>query len=351
MVFSDDAVIRLEPGVFDAITDVPGVAVGHYTDETVYRGVTAILTTGGAIAGVSVRGSNPGTIHTDALGPTTIGGYVHGIGLSGGSLFGLGAIAGIAEWLLHQGIGLQLKSALIPIVPGAVIYDMDLSDPMVHPRAEWGHKAAAAATNGAFERGNVGAGRGGTAGKGPGGVRTKGGLGTASLRLPGGIVVGALVVINALGSLVHPATGELYATGGRFDIPLLYQPRDDNPVHTAPLANTTLGVVATNAALDNPALVKIADLAHDGLARAIRPMHAMRDGDTVFALATHTDPKTLPNTTGPNLTDMVGAAAADAMVRAVLDAAARTAGVGDWPSVAEAQQAIRERGRTARSIT
>lgn len=337
------AVIRLEPGPLDALTDVPGIAVGHYTDERVYRGTTAILTTGGATAGVSVRGSNPGTIHTDALGPTTIGGYVHGIGLSGGSLFGLGAIAGITEWLLQQGIGLQSKSALIPIVPGAVIYDMDLTDPMIHPRAEWGHQAAAAATNGPFERGNVGAGRGGTAGKGPGGVRTKGGLGTASLMLPGGIVVGALVVINALGSMVHPETGELYATGGRFDIPLLYQPSDANPVHTSPLANTTLGVIATNAALESPALVKIADLAHDGLARAIRPMHAMRDGDTVFALSTHVDPKTLPGTTGPNLTDMIGAAAADAMVRAVLDAAAQTTGVGDWPSVADAQAAIRTR--------
>jgi len=206
MIDSDSSAVVLESGPLDALTDVPGVAVGHYTDERVYRGVTAILTTGGATAGVSVRGSNPGTIHTDALGPTTIGGYVHGIGLSGGSLFGLGAIAGITEWLLQQGIGLQLKSALIPIVPGAVIYDMDLTDPMVHPRAEWGHQAAAAATSGAFERGNVGAGRGGTAGKGPGGVRTKGGLGTASLMLPGGIVVGALVVINALGSMVHPET-------------------------------------------------------------------------------------------------------------------------------------------------
>lgn len=343
-IADSSAVVRLDAGPLDAITDVPGVTVGHFTHDVVYRGVTAILTTGGATAGVSVRGSNPGTMHTDALGPTSIGGEVHGIGLSGGSLFGLGAIAGITEWLLQHGIGLQLKSALIPIVPGAVIYDMDLSDPMVHPRAEWGHQAAAAAASGAFERGNVGAGRGGTAGKGPGGVRTKGGLGTASLLLPGGIVVGALVVINALGSLVHPETGELYATSGGFDRPLLYRPSDDNPVHTSPLANTTLGVVATNAELDKPALVKIADLAHDGLARAIRPMHAMRDGDTVFALSTHADPKTLPGTTGPNLIDMIGAAGADAMVRAVLDAAACTAGVGDWPSVATAQAAIQSRG-------
>ena len=282
-IHSHSSVVRLEPGTLNALTDVPGISVGHFTHDQVYRGVTAILCKDSATAGVSVRGSNPGTIHTDALGPTTIGGMVHGIGLSGGSLFGLGAIAGITEWLLQQGIGLRQRGALIPIVPGAVIYDLDLSDPFLHPMAEWGRQAAEAARPGSFARGNVGAGTGGTAGKGPGGVRTKGGLGTASLLLPGGIVVGALVVINALGSLVHPVTGELYATSGGFNVPLLYHPRDEEAARVTPLTNTTLGVVATNARLDKPQLVKVADLVHDGLARAIRPMHAMRDGDTVFA--------------------------------------------------------------------
>jgi L-aminopeptidase/D-esterase-like protein len=162
--------------------------------------------------------------------------------------------------------------------------------------------------------------------------------------LPGGIVVGALVVINALGSLVHPVTGELYATHGGFNVPLLYHPKDDEAAQVTPLTNTTLGVVATNAQLDKPQLVKVADLVHDGLARAIRPMHAMRDGDTVFALSTDAAPATLPGTTGPNLTDLIGHAAADAMIQAVLDAAGQTAGVGDWPSVPDAQAAIRNRG-------
>ena len=337
-------VVRLEPGPINALTDVPGISVGHFTHDLVYRGVTAILCEGSATAGVSVRGSNPGTIHTDALGPTTIGGMVHGIGLSGGSLFGLGAIAGIAEWLLQQGIGLRQRGALIPIVPGAVIYDLDLSDPFLHPTSDWGRQAAEAAKPGPFARGNVGAGTGGTAGKGPGGVRTKGGLGTASLLLPGGIVVGALVVINALGSLVHPATGELYATSGGFDIPLLYHQVDDEAAQVTPLTNTTLGVVATNAQMDKPQLVKVADLVHDGLARAIRPLHAMRDGDTVFALSTHSASVTLPDTSGPNLTDLIGHAAADAMVRAVLDAVEQTPGLGEWPSVGDGQAAIR--GRT-----
>lgn len=209
---------------------------------------------------------------------------------------------------------------------------------------EWGHRAADAATTGAFARGNVGAGRGGTAGKGPGCVRVKGGLGSASLLLPGGIVVGAVVVVNALGGLVHPVTGELYATGGRFDIPLLYHQTDQEPATTTPLTNTTLGVVATNAELEKPQLVKIADLAHDGLARAIRPMHAMRDGDTVFALSTHAQPVLLADTTGPNLTDLISHAAADAMVLAVIDAVNQTESLGGWPSTPEAQAKIKISG-------
>jgi L-aminopeptidase/D-esterase-like protein len=333
--------VRLQPGPLNALTDVPGIEVGHFTHDVVHRGVTAILCKDGANGGVSVRGSNPGTIHTDAMGPTTIGGLVHGIGLSGGSLFGLGAIAGISEWLIEQRIGLHQRGAIIPIVPGAVIYDLDFTDPFLHPTADWGRNAAEAATTGAFARGNVGAGTGGTAGKGPGCVRVKGGLGTASLMLPGGIVVGAMVVINALGGLVHPVTGELYATSGGFDTPLLYHQTDEVDASATPITNTTLGVVATNAALEKPQLVKIADLAHDGLARAIRPMHAMRDGDTIFALSAYAEPVELPGTTGANLTDLVGHAAADAMVLAVLDAVSAIEPLGGWPSVAEAQAATR----------
>lgn len=333
--------LRIPNGPTNMITDVPGIQVGHYTSDQVMRGVTAVLCPEGATAGVSVRGSNPGTIHTDAFSPTAVASVVHGIGLSGGSLFGLAAITGITEWLLAQGIGLRLRKALIPIVPGAVIYDLDLSDPSVVPTAEWGRRAAEAARPGPFERGNVGAGRGGTSGKGPGCVRHKGGLGTASLLLPGGVVVGAIVVVNALGSMINPETGGLYATDGGFDLPLLYELRDENAAPHANIRNTTLGVIATNAALTKPQLTKIADLAHDGLARVIRPMHTMLDGDTVFALSTHADPVDYPGVTGSNLTDLIGAAAADAMVLAVLDAARETEGIDGWPSVAEAQAAIR----------
>jgi L-aminopeptidase/D-esterase-like protein len=330
--------IEIEAGPLNALTDIPGIEVGHFTHDRVRRGVTAVLCRDGATAGVSVRGANPGTLHTDALGHGGTWGFAHGIGLSGGSIFGLGAIAGIGEYLLQQGIGLKLREALLPVVAGAVIYDLDLSDPTIHPTAEWGHRAAAVAAGGPFARGNIGAGTGGTAGKGPACVRTKGGLGTASLVLPGGLVVAALVVINAMGGLIHPLTGRLYATDVGFDRPLLYQLRDEEPGDGRELTNTTLGIVATNAALEKHQLIKIADLAHDGLARAIRPMHTTLDGDTIFALRPNDGAVTLPATTGAHLTDLVGAAAADAMVLAVLDAAAETESVEGWPSVEEARR-------------
>lgn len=334
--------LGMQPGPTSSLIDVPGVKVGHHTHDSVRRGVTAILCGGGATAGVSVRGSNPGMSNTDALDPTTAGGTVHAIGLTGGSLFGLGAVAGITEWLFHQGIGHRYRGALIPVVAGAVIFDLAFTDPTVYPTAEWGHRAAANDSANPFERGNIGAGTGGTAGKGPGCVRTKGGLGTASLLLPDGIVVGAMVVINALGGLIHPLTGELYATHGRFDVPLLYRQPDAEPDAVRSLTNTTLGVIATNARLTKPQATKVAELAHDGLARAIRPIHAMLDGDAIFAIST-VDEAILPTgTTGANLTDMIGHAGADAMVLAVLDASRETAGVDPWPSVADAQKAIRD---------
>jgi len=334
--------IRLLPGPTNSLVDVPGIKVGHFTHETVRRGVTAILCEGGATAGVSVRGSNPGTFNTDALNPTAAGGTVHAIGLTGGSLFGLGASAGITEWLFHQGVGHRYRDALIPVVSGAVIFDLAFADPTIYPTADWGRKAAEAASTEPFARGNIGVGAGATAGKGPGCVRTKGGLGTASLLLPDGIVVGAIVVINALGGMVHPATGELYATSGGFDIPLLYRQPDVEPDADAAGSptNTTLAVVATNASLSKPQVAKVADLVHDGLARAIRPVHAMLDGDSVFALSTLGNAVEPAGTTGFDLTDMVGHAAADAIVLAVLDAAATTAAVEDWPSAQEASAQI-----------
>jgi len=164
----------------------------------------------------------------------------------------------------------------------------------------------------------------------------------ASLVLPDGIIVAAMVVINALGGLINPLTGELYATHGGFDVPLLYRQPDAEPDTVRSLTNTTLGVIATNVRLSKPQATKVAELAHDGLARAIRPIHAMLDGDSIFAVSIVTDAVVPANTTGAKLADMVGHAGADSIVLAVMDAARETQGVDDWPSVTDAQQAIRD---------
>lgn len=324
--------LRLPTGPSDSLVDVPGILVGQYSHPQVHRGSTAILTPEGALAAVSVRGSNPGTLETDTLAPTAIDVYVHGISLSGGSLFGLSAARGITDWLQAHGFGLARSGICLPIVPGAVIYDLDAADPTIVPTAEWGYWAAEAAVPTPFARGNVGAGRGGTAGKGPGCVRVKGGLGTASLILPGGIVVGAIAVVNALGSPIDSLTGRLYAREGGFDQSRVFLfPR--NWTSTMPEANTTLGVVATNCRLDKVQLAKVADLAHDGFARAIRPMHTMRDGDTVFALSVGGDSRVTPDLEFAfEVTDLIGAAAADAMVCAVLDAVLQAEGIAGFPA-------------------
>jgi L-aminopeptidase/D-esterase-like protein len=327
---------RLPHGPHDAITDVPGIEVGHYTHDRVLRGVTAVLCKAGGMAGVSVRGGNPGTYNTDAYGPTTIDNVCHAIGFSGGSVLGLAAIAGIGEWLYARGHGLRWGEVLLPVVAGAVIFDLFAVDPAVVPTAEWGQRAAAAAAPGPYARGNVGAGAGGTAGKGPGCLRFKGGLGSASLVLPGGIVVGALVVINALGGMAHPSDGRIYLTGGGYEDPLLYQMIDNPPQTDVAPMNTTLGIVATNARLDKAQLVKVADLAHNGFARAIRPMHTMLDGDTIFAIRPDAETVTVPGMTAANMTDLVGAAGADAIALACLDAAAQSQSIPDWPSLADA---------------
>jgi L-aminopeptidase/D-esterase-like protein len=331
--FSDGLVLPF--GTLNAITDVPGVLVGHYSHPDVYRGTTAVMTPDASVAGVSVRGANPGTLGTDALAPTALVTRVHAIGLSGGTLFGLAAITGITSWLFDQGLGVRSRGALIPIVAGAVIYDLEIADPALHPTPDWGRAAAQAAVGGAFSRGSVGAGRGGTAGKGPGCVRTKGGLGTSSLLLPDGVVVGALAVVNSLGGVINPLNGRLYAEHGGFATPQWYGgPEPAGGETTSPLEATTLGVIATNAALTKTELTKIADLAHDGLARAIRPAHAMHDGDTIFALSVGGQDRVVPSIDAERsvFVDAVGAAGADAMVLAILDAVLQAEGIPGFPA-------------------
>lgn len=323
--------------MFGNLCDVPGVLVGHAADPVGLTGCTAILfdAPAGAVVGVDVRGSSPGTRETDLLDPIGRVEETHAILLTGGSAFGLGATDGVVRFLEEKGVGYEVRVARIPIVPAAVIFDLAIGDPTARPDASMGYEAAAAARSGDFAQGSVGAGTGATVGKvlGPGRAM-KGGLGSASVELPGGLVVAALVVVNAFGDVRNPSTGEILAGPRRMDGTLA-----DSVEHLMEAArhmrwgegNTTLGIVATNARLSKPAATKVAQMAHDGLARTISPVHTSIDGDTVFAVSvggSSTGETTGGSPEGPIAVeaspDVVGAwgarVVAEAIVRAVLSA-------------------------------
>lgn len=322
------------PGPHNGITDVPRVKVGHFTDERFLTGTTVVLVEGGAVAGVDVRGAAPGTRETDLLEPENLVQHVHAVVLTGGSAYGLDAASGVVAYLEERGIGFPVgEGRVVPIVPAAVLFDLGRGgDWRVRPDASFGYRAARAAAGGPVAQGNVGAGAGACAGG------LKGGIGTASVVLEGGIVVGAIVAVNAAGWVDNPDTGELYGRFlelagefGRLRSPaeLGYRGRGHDP-DGAPSGpggelgrHTTIGVVATNGRLDKAGARKVAQMAHDGLARAIRPSHTMFDGDTVFALGTGD-----VDVDDPVRLSAIGAAAADAVGRAVVHAMlhARSAG-------------------------
>jgi len=271
------------------ITDVVGITVGHASDAHAATGCTVIVCRQGAVGGVDVRGSAPGTRETDALRPMTLVERVHAVLLTGGSAFGLAAADGVVRYLEEQGIGFDVGVAKVPIVPAAVIFDLMIGSATVRPTAEMGYAAARGASAGPVEEGSVGAGSGATVGKvlGPQ-AAMKAGVGTWAVSLPGGVIVGALVVVNAFGDVIDDGTGQVLA-GAR-------DPRTGHFLNTARAlvrgtramvfsANSTVGVIATNAALTKEQANKLAQVGHDGLARVISPVHTMFDGDTVFALS------------------------------------------------------------------
>lgn len=269
----------------DAITDVPGVKVGHWTDRRAATGCTVVVCEAGAIGGVDVRGGAPGTVYTDAL---RLGVEVHAVLLTGGSVFGLEAASGVTRWCEERGIGMSFGNHRIPIVAGAVIFDLNLGRSDVRPDAAAGYAAAERAKGGRVAEGSVGAGTGATVAKlvGPR-SRLKGGIGTASERFGDGLIVGALAVVNAIGDIIDSSDGSVVAgssarDGGFTDSIEAIRRR---PTQPAP-GNTTNAVVATNAVLSTAQVNRLAAIAHDGMARAIRPVHTQGDGDTVFALAT-----------------------------------------------------------------
>jgi L-aminopeptidase/D-esterase-like protein len=312
------------------LTDVPGVTVGHFTDTRRPTGCTVVLAEDGATCGVDVRGGAPGTRETELLDPVDMVPVVHGILLSGGSAFGLDAASGVMRHLEERGRGFAAGRARVPIVPAAILFDLAVGDGRIRPDAAAGYAAARAATSGPVAEGSVGAGAGATVGKLWGMEHAmKGGVGSASIRLPDGLVVAALVAVNAVGDVVDPADGRLVAGArtreGRLRGSLRALLAGEIPPALAG-SNTTLGVVATNASLTKAQATRVATMAHDGLARAIQPVHTPWDGDTVFALGT-----------GPrNASELlVGALAAEVTSRAILRAVRLARGLPGLPAAAE----------------
>jgi len=275
--------------MYSAITDVPGIKVGHYTDKEAVTGCTVVLCEQGAVAGVDVSGSAPGTRETELLRPGNLVERVQAVVLSGGSAFGLDAASGVMRYLEERGFGHETSAGKVPIVPAAIIFDLNIGNSKERPGSEEGYQACLAASAAEVAEGCVGAGTGATVGKILGIERaTKSGLGTASQKIANDIVVAVLVVVNAFGDVINAKTGEVIA-GPR-------QPGKSGFLSTSELLkrgelgrvftfNTTIGVVATNAKLSKTEANKLARVAQVGIARSIDPCHTMYDGDVLFVLS------------------------------------------------------------------
>lgn len=318
----------------NALTDVPGLKVGHWTNLEAATGCTVVLCPEGTVAGVDVRGTAPGTRETDLLDPVCMVQHVHAILIGGGSAFGLAAADGVMRWLEERGHGFDVGVAKVPIVPAAILFDLSLGRADIRPDAAAGYAACEAAGDGPVAQGNVGAGTGASAGKALGFKQaTKTGLGTASKKISGGAVVAALVAVNAFGDVVDPQqqriiAGARHPVSGSF-VDTVKFARGMVGQTIAKLAqgtNTTLAVVATNVKLTKAEATKVAQMAHDGLARTIRPIHTHYDGDTVFALS-HGSKKADVS--------LVGALAADVLAEAVLSGAMQAGPLGGLPSARE----------------
>jgi L-aminopeptidase/D-esterase-like protein len=314
-----------KPGPLNLLTDVPGLKVGHAVDERLRSGVSVVLPTQRAACSVDVRGGGSGTRETDLLRPEATVQAVDAVCLSGGSAFGLDAASGVMHWLAERRRGVEVRGHIVPIVPAAILFDLhnggDKDWGEEPPYRRLGRQACDAATTGAFPLGNAGAGYGATAGL------IKGGLGSASWVEPDGLVVAAVVAVNAVGSVLTPGNRSFWAApweqdgefgglpfqAGQVDLGLAAESRIARPVAGG---HTCIGIVATNAALDKSHLRQVSIMAHDGLARAVRPVHTPFDGDTLFALATATWQDTRDDAETFWLTARIGSIAADCIARA-----------------------------------
>jgi len=329
----------------NAITDIPGLRVGHAQDEDALTGCTVVLYEGGAVGGVDQRGGAPGTRETDAMHPLHLVNVVHAVVLAGGSAFGLDAASGAVRYLEERGVGFDVRVARVPIVPAAILFDLGVGRADVRPDPAMGYQACLNASPDPPAEGNVGAGTGATVGKILGmGQAMKGGIGTASLEIGGGVIVGAIAAVNVFGDVIDPSTGHIVAGAralrkGRLKIgqgpyfadtlQVMHSLVGRTILGFATREHTVIGVVATNAKLNKEQINKVAQMAHDGLARAVRPAHTMLDGDTIFALAT-----------GGHDADVniVGAFAAEVFAQAILRAVRAARPVAGLPSAAEVSQ-------------
>jgi L-aminopeptidase/D-esterase-like protein len=326
------------PSPAGCITDVEGLKVGHFTDKRRPTGCTVLLFENGATAGVDVRGSAPGTRETDLLSPVNTVQQVQAILLSGGSAYGLDAASGVVKYLEEKGLGYKMGSMVVPIVPAAILFDLGVGgDWRIRPTAESGYQACLAAKTGPVEEGSVGAGAGATVGKLFGANSAmKSGIGTASIRVgKTGIVVGAIAAVNAVGDVIDHKTGKIVAGARNPDgtdfMDTVARIREGHRVEAPTARNTTIGVVATNVSFDKAQITKVAQMAHDGLARSINPVHTPADGDTIFAVATGAIPAKGDH-------GSIGALAAEAMAEAVLRAVKTAKGLPGLPSYNDMQR-------------
>lgn len=328
----------------NAITDIPGIQVGHAQDEQALTGCTVVICEGGAIGGVDQRGGAPGTRETDAMHPMHLVNEVHAVVLAGGSAFGLDAATGAVRYLEERGVGFDVRVARVPIVPAAILFDLGIGRSDVRPDAEMGYQACLNASADPPAEGNVGAGTGATVGKIlglPGAMKS--GIGTASLEIGSGVKVGAIAAINVFGDVIDPETGQIIA-GARVvqkgpvkigrgpyfadTLSVMESLIGRTVLGFMSRENTAIGIVATNAKLNKEQINKVAQMAQDGLARTVCPAHTMLDGDTIFALAT-----------GEKKADVniVGAFAAEVFAQAVLRAVRTATPAAGLPCAAEVE--------------
>jgi L-aminopeptidase/D-esterase-like protein len=326
----------------NAITDIPGILVGHAQNDEALTGCTVVLCEKGAVGGVDQRGGAPGTREVDALHPMHLVSKVHAVVLAGGSAFGLEAATGVMRYLEERGVGFDTRVAKVPIVPAAILFDLGVGRSDIRPDAAMGYQACQNATSEPPAEGNVGAGTGATVGKilGPA-LCMKSGLGTASLEIGAGVIVGAIAAVNALGDVIDPSTGQIIAGARSKAIGPIHIGSQGYFADTLKVmqtligrtalgfgskGNTVIGVIASNAKLNKEEANKVAQMAHDGLARTIRPAHTMVDGDTIFAIAT-----------GEHNADVniVGAFAAEVFAQAILRAVRAAKPVAGIPAISQ----------------